>query len=251
MIPFMKPFIVANPIDDDISFASRALEIRALPELLSVQLTSPTGLDLVNVGNDEPQAQHRNKPWFKTVSDIDGDKGIYVWNETTEEWENLSPVDAAELLNTIRNGVEMAAEAEETAREAKAQADRAKEFADSTMTALDAASTRVDDAETAAAAAQEDYSGCRYGHVTAAVIPQATGVYHYTEWASYAPPLAATPVPVGFITLTGDSIPTVPFRVGVEVDVANSRMRGVAYNVLDAGSDRTVSFMWMIKGNNP
>lgn len=254
MIPFIKPYIVANPVDEDITFDSRADEINSLPQLLSVELTSPTGLDLVNVGSTEPQAQHRNKPWFKT-DDVGTDRGIYVWNEVSESWENLSPVDAAALLNTIRGAVETAADADNTARETKADADRAKEFATAAQAEATTATANADAAEeaaeeAAAGAIQDTWFGLLEDvHITGAV-----GAWE-SPWVDFSPYLDTDEPMVGFITLSADNFPMIPFRYGVELrndgtEYAGKQLRVVGYNILPTTgeADRIVDAMWMVKG---
>ncbi len=255
MIPFVKPYISANEIADDIAFVSRAAEIRSLPQLLKVVLTSPSGLDLVNVGTDEPQAQHRNKPWFKT-DDVGRDRGVYVWNEKSSAWENLCPVDAAVLLNTIRvKGVEVAAAADKAAREAKADADRSKEFAESAQAEATAASAAAESAKDAAEeAAAGSIQDTWFGYLVDIHVTGIAGAW-VSPWVDFTPYLDTSKPMVGFITLSADNFPMLPFRHGIEVRndgtaYAGKQLRVVGWNTFATPGevDRIVSAMWMVKG---
>jgi hypothetical protein len=252
MIPFMRPVVVANPVADDLAFASRAEEIRALPQLLSVELTAPSGLDLVNVGDAEPQAQHRNKPWFKPNSDGVGNRGVYAWNPLTAPsgaWENLSPVDAEALLEKIKDAEEVANAAALSAQAAKADADRSKEFATAAQAEADAASTNAGLAEDKADGAAAVYGGIVYGSVAGVSIIATVGAW-WSSWYNFTPPFDAGEDLVGFITLSADSHPNIPFRYGIEVtsDATNLKVRVVGYNIFATDAPRVVSAMWMVKG---
>lgn len=259
MISGVTATVVAKAIEGPITFESRAQEISRLPEFLEVILTSATGLTLVNVGDTEPAAPNRNKPWFKTSNANIGEagaqvapRGLYVWNVSTEAWENLNPFDSEELTKQLDEAKQVASDAQASAEAAEADADASKQYADAAQTQADTASTDAVAAEAAADAAQELYSGVIYGQAGPYLLDAAQSgptEYKYSDPLVVNPPLdPAFPV-AGFITLTGDSYPTIPFRWGVQVLPGDpTSIRAVYFNLFPTPVQRQVTFMYMVKG---
>jgi hypothetical protein len=258
-IPYMESDIQALPVPENTPEpSSRAELIQSLPSYLKVVLSSPTGLNLVNIGTSEPSPEHRNKPWLSTnaVNAATYPRGIYIWDEDAADWIDIAPVDVAELVRNIQLAKEVATDAEEDSIAAEADADAAKQYATNAQTAADASDVLADAAEDAAENAADEHSGVYYGYVDddpAWRTPQAIQGAWTSDWINLTgvPELATTPLPVGFLTLKADNYPQYVFRYGMQIQTVGgvNQARIVGYNYFDGSpADRRVDWMWMVKG---
>lgn len=273
MIPFIVPKILPNEkaqTAKDLAFLNRAAEITSLPEFLDVFLTSPTGLDMINIGETEPQPAHRNKPWFKTSDPI----GVYVWNTTTSSWQNLQSTSAAEIQALVNEAIATAGLGKHWI--ASGYADDAKAAAKELWKATTDATNDVDDAEAEAIRAVEMYSAGTSGFVSGDVgdasAPEATWAelfidenddrtdyapgFVHTDWFNIPTPLDPDQPIIGWIMLTANSAPGALFNYSVQARSTGDAVRLYGYEVMHLTDPawttwtppRRVCFNYMLKG---
>lgn len=270
MIPFITPKILANAnalAAEELSFANRAEEIEALPDFLSVYFASPSGLVLLNIGTTEPSERDRNKPWF-----YNGDPpGLFVWNNLTSAWENVSPEDVTDLLALVES-------ARVTAYEtsggnlwlAKKAADDAKKYDDQAWISADDAVEDADNAKIDADEVYEMYSSATSGFVSGDVGDSALDMSLWPELAivgdrtNYSPGFVAsdwydldTPLDpsqpiIGQVMLTANSTPLCLFNYSVQCHANGEQVRLYGYEIfpddLVLPQPRRVCFNYMLKG---
>lgn len=271
MIPFIVPKILPNEkalAAEDLTFLNRAAEITSLPKFLDVFLTSPTGLDMINIGETTPQPEHRNKPWFKTSDPI----GVYVWNTTTSSWQNLQSTSAAEIQALVDEAIATAGLGKH--RIASGYADEAKAAAKELWKATTDATNDVDDAEAEAIQAVEMYSAGTSGFVSGDVgdssMPEETWAellvdeprddyapgFVHTDWFNIPTPLDPDQPIIGWVMLTANSAPGALFNYSVQARSTGDAVRLYGYEVMHIDDPawitwpppRRVCFNYMLKG---
>lgn len=259
-IPYLTAHIIANIPDRTIPEPStRAELIASLPSFLEVVLTTPNGLTMINIGKDIPEDIHRNKPWFCTNQPDHAEypRGIYLWNYESKEWDNITPDSVFDIMRKAEEALETAKNAKSKSEDALAEADRAKafatdieEYAEESKGAAEAANDAIQLANNQATT--------YYGHIdsgTIMQIPNNIGAFAST-WVKLVgvPKLKTEPKPVAFMTIKGiDSTPAAyekPFTYGIDIRVNGNDVeaRVVGYVLAASEVQRTVKFMWMVKG---
>ena len=269
MIPFITPKILANAealAAEDLDFGNRAEEIEALPNYLSVYLTSPAGLSLVSVGTDTPDVRDRNKPWFYTGDPV----GLFVWNTDDGDWQNMSPVDVVALLTKIQAArVTSFSTSGTNAWLSKQAADVAKQYAERAWTAADDAVADADNAEIDAVAVVGLYSVATSGFLSGDVGDNALAEitwpelsifgervnyspgYVISDWYDLPSPFDTTKPIVGTLMLTGNNTPNTFFNYSCQVEAGGTRVRLWGYEIYPEDImplARRVCFNYLVKG---
>jgi hypothetical protein len=225
---------------------------------------------MINVGDDEPTSEHRNKPWFKTSDPI----GVYVWNVDDVAWQNIQPTDAETIEALVRDAITIAYAGKHYT--AKIVADEAKALTKETWLYTGDAVSDADNAEDEANQAVAMYSSATSGFVSGNIgdisLPPATwaelfieegddredyapGIVH-TDWFNIPTPLDPDQPIIGWVMLTANTAPGALMNYSVQVRATGDAVRLYGYEVMHLDDiawltwppPRRVCFNYMLKG---